>query len=370
MSTPSAWATPRPAARSAALHADEDRGCGAADGGVLAGAGGGVDRGGEHVVALLVGAAGFAELGDAGALLVGHEPAARTRREVRVEESGELRGDLGHELAGDGDESVACPAEAEPAAAHRPSSSGSRPSWSRNVDHACACTRNSSAVHRTGAPSPRPVASATSACSAVANDGRVGDRAGAVEFADDRARGIACPTRPRRARRDVREHRLDRLTGEARARPGGRPERDAPTRLERRDLRHPLDELDRRAAPHAGREALIAELDRERSATSPAHAARCASTTRPSASSAPRLASNSSSDHPDASSNPSTPGERRAELLERVAGAGHGSILAAPTDIRTDAKQLISLCIESASRPLWRTSRCADAAWHPLTRVS
>ena len=53
--------------------ADEHRRRGAADRRVLAGARGGVDRGGEHVVALLVGGAGCSpRLGEARPLLVGH----------------------------------------------------------------------------------------------------------------------------------------------------------------------------------------------------------------------------------------------------------------------------------------------------------
>ena len=162
---------------------------------------------------------------------------------------------------GDRDESVARSAESEPSAAHRP----------LVVGFAAVLVEEGGPRLRLhpqlvgGAAHRRPVAAAgrlgDERLLGGRERGRVGDGAGAVEFADDRARGIGAQLARRERSRHLREHRLDRLTREARARPGGRPQRDAPTRLERRDLRHPLDELDRRAAPHAGREALIAELD-------------------------------------------------------------------------------------------------------------
>ena len=128
------------------------------------------------------------------------------------------------------------------------SSSGSRPSWSRNVDHACACTRSSSAVARTGAPSPSPVASATSACSAVAS--ATGSATGRVRSSSRMIVDAASAPRSPAASADATSGNcgVDRLAGEAGTRSSGRAERDAPPRLERRRLGHPLDEFCRRAA--------------------------------------------------------------------------------------------------------------------------
>ena len=101
--------------------ADEHRGRGTADRGVLAGAGGGVDRGGEHVVALLVGGAVSRRTAAKPARSSSvWKPRPGAGREVRVEEPGEFRRDLGHEVAGDRHESVAGPTEADPATSHRP----------------------------------------------------------------------------------------------------------------------------------------------------------------------------------------------------------------------------------------------------------
>ena len=238
------------------------------------------------------------------------------------------------------------------------SSSGSRPSWSRNVDHACACTRSSSAVQRTGAPSPAPVASATSARSAAANAAGSATRRGAIEFADDRARGIRPEVARGERRRDERERGLDRLAGEPDARPGGRPERDAPARLERRDLRHPLDELGGRAATPcastgAGRPARRATARRPRPRT-PRGAHRPAGRApraRPSRRAARRRTSR------DASSNGSTSASAERSCSSASRDAGHGSILVGPTDIRIASKnadQPVNNC--SRNRALWRTS--------------
>ena len=236
------------------------------------------------------------------------------------------------------------------------SSSGSRPSWSRKVDHACACTRNSSAVQRTGAPSPRPVASATSACSAVASaagsaavrvrsssrmivpaESAPSSPAASAAATCGNTASIGSPVKPERTRvADPNAMRRRASNAETCV------TRSTSSTAERQPMR-----VERRWSPSS---------TRERSATSPAKAARCASTSRPSASSAPRLASSSSSRHPDASSNPSAPASAERMLLERVAGAGHGSILAGPTDIRINEKQLISLWILPPTEPLWRTS--------------
>ena len=94
--------------------ADEHRRRSTADRGMLPRARRGVDRGGQHVVALLVGRATLAGLGEARAFLVGVESQARARRQVRVEEPRELRRDLGHEVARDGHQSVSRSAEPAP----------------------------------------------------------------------------------------------------------------------------------------------------------------------------------------------------------------------------------------------------------------
>ena len=208
------------------------------------------------------------------------------------------------------------------------SSSGSRPSWSRNVDHACACTRSSSAVHRTGAPSPPPVASATSACSAVAS--AAGSATVRVRSSSRMiVHAASAPSSPAASAAATRGNAASsgspvNPTGPGwptRARCAGAPR--TPDACVTRSTsstaeRHPR-RVDRRWSPSS---------TRDRSATSPAHAARCASTSRPSASSAPVVREQLVVGPSGRLVEPEHVGEHRAELLECFAGAGHGSILA------------------------------------------
>ena len=236
------------------------------------------------------------------------------------------------------------------------SSSGSRPSWSRNVDHACAWTRSSSAVQRTGAPSPLPVASATSACSAVASAAgsatvrvRSSSRmivhaasapsspAASAAATSGNAASMHSPVNPERAR-VADPSAMRRRTSEAEA----CVTRSRSSAAERHPRR-----VDRRWSPSS---------TRDRSATSPAQAARWASTSRPSASRAAVLASSSWSDHPDASSNRSASpsAERRCSSASRVP-VMDPFLRAPPTfNIR---KALISLCIRTGIPNLLRTGR-------------
>ena len=100
--------------------AHQHGGRGTADLGVLPGARGGRHDHGDHVVTLLVGRARLGLGGHVVALLGGEEPATRAGREMRVEEAGEPGRDLGHELAADRDEPIACTTDAETAATHGP----------------------------------------------------------------------------------------------------------------------------------------------------------------------------------------------------------------------------------------------------------
>jgi hypothetical protein len=141
----------------------------------------------------------------------------------------------------------------------------------------------------------------------------------------------------------VRKHRRHRLAGEARASARGRAERDTPARLERGDLRRALDELDGGAASAAGGETLVAEFDA--GTLGDLTGTRCPMRVDESAE---RLEGARRHEQlivapPGCLVEPQHVGERRAELLECVAGAGHVYILPGTTDIHTTQKGPISL---------------------------
>ena len=168
---------------------------------------------------------------------------------------------------------------------------------------------------------------------------RVGDRAGAVEFADDRARGIRPELTCGERRRDERERGLDALAREPRARTRGRPERDAPAHLGGGGLRHPLEEFGGGAASASRRQALVAELD-ARPLGDLAGAGRAVGVDEsPERLEGRRVGQQLMVGPAGCLVESERSAERRAEVLERVAGAGHGSILAGTTDIRCREKR-------------------------------
>ena len=97
VTSPSIQPAPRPLLRSSPRTLTSTVGAAAADGRGVAGAGEGVDHGGEHVVPLLLGGACVAERLGLEALLLGEEYAGGCGGDVGVEESVEFRRDLGHE---------------------------------------------------------------------------------------------------------------------------------------------------------------------------------------------------------------------------------------------------------------------------------
>ena len=238
-------------------------------------------------------------------LFGGHEPGARPRREVRVEQPADAGRDLGHQFSANRDEPVASPAEPEAAPPHRALVVGLGPVL---VEERGPRLRLHPQFVGAGAHRAR-VACAEGRCDEFALGGADGPGrrpAGAVELAHDHARGVGPEFAVGERRRDpgnsassgspVNPSRTARRRAECDASPG----------LGARHLGDPLEEFCGRAASAARRQPLTAQLD-PRTLTDLAGARhRCASMTRPTASIAAVAASNSSSDHPAGSSNPRT----------------------------------------------------------------
>ena len=180
---------------------------------------------------------------------------------MRVEEAGELRGDLGHQLAGDRDEPVTQgAAEPESAPTHRPLISGLGAVGVE--EHRPRLRLDPEFVG--GAPHRRPVTGpgrfGNECLFGGGESGGVGVGPGAVEFADDRGCGIRPDLTPSQRRRHGREPSPAGLAREPVAQAGGRTETDASARFGPGHLGDPLEQLDRGPAPLAGRQPCIAEL--------------------------------------------------------------------------------------------------------------